>query len=370
MADDERKPRRLQVATMRPEDSGRGIARLPRAAMTELGLAEGDVIELVGKRATAARAVGPYPEDEGLEIIRLDGLQRANAELGAGDLVEIRKAESKPAHPGRLRPRAEEPPPAGLGPGAEAQLRDEAAHRRRRRRHHRPAAGAARRHPARASPDADRARLRASGDPPGRRLDRAQGHRPYRRRIPRSSFAPNIPRPRRRAAPTSPMTISAGSAPPSTSCARWSSCPCAIPRFSSGSASIRPRACSSTARPAPARPGSPARSPTRATPTSSTSPAPRSWARPMARARRGCASSSRQAGAGRALDHLHRRDRFRSRPSAARSRARPRSAWSRNCCRCSTGCSRARTSSSSPPPTGPRRSTRRFAARAASTARS
>jgi transitional endoplasmic reticulum ATPase len=97
MADDERRVRRLQVATMRPEDSGRGIARLPRSLMAEMGLAEGDVIELVGKRSTPARAVGPYPEDEGLEIIRLDGLQRANAELGAGDFVEIRKAESKPA---------------------------------------------------------------------------------------------------------------------------------------------------------------------------------------------------------------------------------------------------------------------------------
>src|SRR4051795_1700106 len=97
MADEERKSRRLQVATMRPEDSGRGIARLPRAMMAELGLAEGDVVELSGKRTTPARAVGPYPEDEGLEIIRLDGLQRANAEIGSGDFVEIRKAESKPA---------------------------------------------------------------------------------------------------------------------------------------------------------------------------------------------------------------------------------------------------------------------------------
>ena len=88
------------------------------------------------------------------------------------------------------------------------------------------------------------------------------------------------------------MTISAASARPSTSCARWSSCRCAIPRSSSGSASIRPRACCSTARPAPARPGSRARSPTKATPISSTSPAPRSWARPMARARSGCASCS------------------------------------------------------------------------------
>ena len=97
MADEERQPTRLQVATMRPEDSGRGLARLPRAAMTLLGLKDGDVIELVGKRSTAARAVGPYPEDEGLDIIRLDGLQRANAEIGSGDYVEVRKSESKPA---------------------------------------------------------------------------------------------------------------------------------------------------------------------------------------------------------------------------------------------------------------------------------
>ena len=97
MADEERKPKRLQVATMRPDDSGRGIARLPRSMMNELGLAEGDVVELVGKRSTPARAVGPYPEDEGLAIIRLDGLQRANAEIGSGDFVEVRKAEAKPA---------------------------------------------------------------------------------------------------------------------------------------------------------------------------------------------------------------------------------------------------------------------------------
>ncbi len=97
MADQESKPTRLQVATMRPDDSGRGVARLPRALMTELGLSEGDVVELVGKRATPARAIGPYPEDEDLAIIRLDGLQRANAEIGSGDFVEVRKAESKPA---------------------------------------------------------------------------------------------------------------------------------------------------------------------------------------------------------------------------------------------------------------------------------
>ena len=88
---------RLQVANARPDDSGRGLARMSRATLNALGLNEGDVVEIVGKRTTAARAVLPYPEDEGLEILRLDGLQRANAGVGSGDFVEIRKAESKPA---------------------------------------------------------------------------------------------------------------------------------------------------------------------------------------------------------------------------------------------------------------------------------
>ncbi|MCM8732250.1 CDC48 family AAA ATPase [Hephaestia sp. GCM10023244] len=97
MADSEPTVHKLQVANARPEDSGRGIAHLPRALMAKLALAEGGVIEIVGKRSTPARAVYPYPEDEGLEIVRLDGLQRANAGAGSGEYVEIRKVESKPA---------------------------------------------------------------------------------------------------------------------------------------------------------------------------------------------------------------------------------------------------------------------------------
>jgi transitional endoplasmic reticulum ATPase len=89
--------RKVQVASLPPADSGRGFARLPDKLMDELGLTEGDVIEIIGKRSTAARAIRPYGEDEGIDIIRLDGLQRANAGVGSGDFVEVRKAESKPA---------------------------------------------------------------------------------------------------------------------------------------------------------------------------------------------------------------------------------------------------------------------------------
>ena len=97
MADDDREPRKIQVANSRSEDSGRGLAHLPRALMAALGVGEGDVVEIVGKQNTPARAVGPYSEDEGLDIIRIDGLQRANAGVGSGDFVEVRRAESKPA---------------------------------------------------------------------------------------------------------------------------------------------------------------------------------------------------------------------------------------------------------------------------------
>ena len=108
MADVDAQVRRLQVANLPPADSGRGVARLPAKWMQQLGLAEGDVIEIVGKRSTAARAIRPYGDDEGLEIIRLDGLQRANAEVGSGDYVEVRKVESKPATRVVFAPAAEQ----------------------------------------------------------------------------------------------------------------------------------------------------------------------------------------------------------------------------------------------------------------------
>jgi transitional endoplasmic reticulum ATPase len=88
---------RIQVANARPEDAGRGIARLGQPVMARLGIAEGEPVEIIGKRHTAALAVRSYPEDEGLNLVRLDGLQRVNAGVGSGDYVELRRAEPRPA---------------------------------------------------------------------------------------------------------------------------------------------------------------------------------------------------------------------------------------------------------------------------------
>ena len=97
MAEVQDKTVKLQVAAARQEESGNGFARLPKTALAALGVIEGDVIAIEGKRPTAARVMLAYTEDDGLEVIRLDGLQRANAEVGSGDHVVVRKAESRPA---------------------------------------------------------------------------------------------------------------------------------------------------------------------------------------------------------------------------------------------------------------------------------
>ncbi|MXP26967.1 CDC48 family AAA ATPase [Altererythrobacter indicus] len=93
---DEKKAR-LQVAAARQEESGQGIARIPRSAFQALGITEGDAVEIEGKRITAAIAIPSYKEDESLSVIRLDGLQRGNAETGSGEHVTIRRANSRPA---------------------------------------------------------------------------------------------------------------------------------------------------------------------------------------------------------------------------------------------------------------------------------
>ncbi|QZD91800.1 CDC48 family AAA ATPase [Qipengyuania xiapuensis] len=88
---------RLQVAAARQEESGQGIARMPRSAFQALGITEGDTVEITGKRATVAIAMPAYDEDQSLDVIRLDGLQRGNAEVGSGEHVQVVAVESRPA---------------------------------------------------------------------------------------------------------------------------------------------------------------------------------------------------------------------------------------------------------------------------------
>ncbi|MGI6209894.1 MAG: CDC48 family AAA ATPase, partial [Anaerolineae bacterium] len=95
---------KVQVAAAKDQDVGKGVARVAADTLTSLGIQGGQIIEIVGKRTTAAIALPPYPEDQGLNIIRLDGLQRANAGVSIGDQVELRRAEVSPARRVTLAP--------------------------------------------------------------------------------------------------------------------------------------------------------------------------------------------------------------------------------------------------------------------------
>lgn len=97
MAEPEAKGAQVQVANARPEDVGKGVARVSRGTFQALGMQPGEAIEIIGKRHTAAVAVPSYPEDEQLAIIRLDGLQRGNAGVAAGEQIEVRRAQARPA---------------------------------------------------------------------------------------------------------------------------------------------------------------------------------------------------------------------------------------------------------------------------------
>ncbi|MBX6365415.1 MAG: CDC48 family AAA ATPase [Gemmatimonadetes bacterium] len=95
---------RLAVAGAKSRDVGKGVAPIGQRAFDALGLEEGQVIQIDGKRTTAAIALRPYPGDEHLDAIRLDGLERANADVGLGDHVDVRRAAVKPARRVTLGP--------------------------------------------------------------------------------------------------------------------------------------------------------------------------------------------------------------------------------------------------------------------------
>ncbi len=88
---------RLQVAGAQQSDVGKGGARLSRQTFERLGIQPGALIEIEGKRPSVAIALPPYTADDGLSIVRLDGLQRRNAGTGLGEHVTVRAAETKPA---------------------------------------------------------------------------------------------------------------------------------------------------------------------------------------------------------------------------------------------------------------------------------
>ena len=96
--------RQLKVKEALPKDVGRAIARIDPEEMKSLSLEVGQIVEIEGKRKTAAKAMPCYAADRGKDIIQIDGITRENAKVGLDEKVTIQKSESEPAKKITLAP--------------------------------------------------------------------------------------------------------------------------------------------------------------------------------------------------------------------------------------------------------------------------
>lgn len=94
----------LRVAEAKQRDVGRGKARIDQKSMDLLDVMAGDVLEIRGKRTTAAIAWPAYPEDQGVEIIRIDGLIRRNAAVSINEYITVKKVNAQAAQSVTLAP--------------------------------------------------------------------------------------------------------------------------------------------------------------------------------------------------------------------------------------------------------------------------
>ncbi len=82
----------LTVKEIRSGEALKGIALIERADMTILGISEGQIITVTGKKTTAVRARS-CEEDCGNHRIQIDGITRENASAAIDDIVKIKVAE-------------------------------------------------------------------------------------------------------------------------------------------------------------------------------------------------------------------------------------------------------------------------------------
>lgn len=94
----------LKVAEAEHRDIGRFIVRIDTMSMEKLGVRTGDIIQIKGKRATAAIAWPAYQGDKGREIIRMDGRIRRNAGVSLSEKVNVSRATEEAARNVTLAP--------------------------------------------------------------------------------------------------------------------------------------------------------------------------------------------------------------------------------------------------------------------------
>ena len=89
----------VRVEELPKASSGKFVSRMDKSTMDEIGVYNGDLVEIIGKNATSAIVlplVEPNPADK-YPIIQIDSFIRKNAGIGIGEYVQVRKAEYREA---------------------------------------------------------------------------------------------------------------------------------------------------------------------------------------------------------------------------------------------------------------------------------
>ncbi len=94
----------LKVTEALPKDVGRAIARIDPEDMKALRVEVGEVVQIEGKRKTAAKVMPCYAADRGRRIVQIDGITRENAKIGLDEKLRIQKVGSEPAQKITLSP--------------------------------------------------------------------------------------------------------------------------------------------------------------------------------------------------------------------------------------------------------------------------
>ncbi|WP_342304123.1 CDC48 family AAA ATPase [Methanolobus sp. ZRKC5] len=97
----------VSVGQAYPRDAGRGIARLDKPLMQQIGAISGDIIEIKSKEKCYAIVWPGYLEDAGKELVRIDGNLRNNAKVGIDDKVTLKKVQVVEAEAVTLAPTRE-----------------------------------------------------------------------------------------------------------------------------------------------------------------------------------------------------------------------------------------------------------------------